>query len=87
MCLTDVDWPLVFQAAALSAFISLLRLILATLPADSTARAVTRVSVAGTNAADADAAAAACIRDGGDERGDVPRGLPNSGDEPPLTKL
>lgn len=35
--LTDVDWLVVLQAAALSALVSLLRLILATLPADPTA--------------------------------------------------
>lgn len=34
--LTDVDWPVVLQAAALSALVSLLRLILATLPNDPT---------------------------------------------------
>ncbi|GGH34285.1 holin [Microbacterium album] len=34
--LTDVDWPMVLQAAALSALVSLLRLVLATLPADPT---------------------------------------------------
>jgi len=34
--LTDVDWLVVLQAAALSALVSLLRLILATLPADPT---------------------------------------------------
>lgn len=34
--LTDVDWVVVLQAAALSALVSLLRLILATLPADPT---------------------------------------------------
>ncbi|WP_221585538.1 holin [Microbacterium sp. G2-8] len=35
--ITDVDWALVLQSAAMSAFISLLRLILATLPAGPTA--------------------------------------------------
>lgn len=35
--LTDVDWSTVLQAAALSALVSLVRLILATLPADPTA--------------------------------------------------
>lgn len=34
--LTDVDWSFVLQAAALAAFVSLLRLVLATLPADPT---------------------------------------------------
>ncbi|MGZ0069962.1 holin [Microbacterium arborescens] len=34
--LTDVDWLFVLQAAALAALVSLLRLILATLPADPT---------------------------------------------------
>jgi len=34
--LTDVDWIVVLQAAALSALVSLLRLILATLPNDPT---------------------------------------------------
>lgn len=34
--LTDVDWAFVLQAAALAAFVSLLRLVLATLPADPT---------------------------------------------------
>lgn len=34
--ITDVDWAFVLQAAILSALISLLRLILATLPADPT---------------------------------------------------
>lgn len=34
--LTDVDWLVVLQAAALSALVSLLRLILATLPNDPT---------------------------------------------------
>jgi len=35
--ITDVDWGVVLQAAALSALLSLLRLILATLPADPSA--------------------------------------------------
>ncbi|WP_336643331.1 holin [Microbacterium sp. MMO-113] len=34
--LSDVDWPVVLQAALGAAFISLLRLVLATLPADPT---------------------------------------------------
>lgn len=34
--ITDVAWPVVLQAAAISALTSLLRLILATLPADPT---------------------------------------------------
>lgn len=38
--LHDVDWSLIFQAAAGAAFISLLRLILATLPNDPTPPAV-----------------------------------------------
>jgi hypothetical protein len=33
---TDVDWLFVLQAAALAAFVSLLRLVLATLPSDPT---------------------------------------------------
>jgi hypothetical protein len=33
---TEVDWLFVLQAAALAAFVSLLRLVLATLPADPT---------------------------------------------------
>lgn len=41
--LHDVDWPLVLQAAVGAAFISLLRLILATLPADPTAPTVQTV--------------------------------------------
>lgn len=41
--ITDVPWPVVLQAAAISALTSLLRLILATLPADPT-----RVIDAGT---------------------------------------
>lgn len=36
--LTDVDWVFVLQAAALAALTSLLRLILATLPADPTVK-------------------------------------------------
>ena len=36
--LTDVDWLFVLQAAALAAVVSLLRLILATLPADPTVK-------------------------------------------------
>lgn len=43
--LTDVDWLFVLQAAALAALVSLLRLILATLPADPTP-AVTSVEAA-----------------------------------------
>lgn len=39
--LHDVDWPLILQAAAGAAFISLLRLILATLPNDPTPQIVT----------------------------------------------
>lgn len=38
--LSDVDWPVVLQAALGAAFISLLRLILATLPANPTAQPV-----------------------------------------------
>ncbi len=34
--ISDVDWSFVLQAAALAAFVSLLRLVLATLPADPT---------------------------------------------------
>ncbi|MDF2045162.1 holin [Microbacterium sp. Kw_RZR3] len=40
--ITDVDWAFVLQAAALAALTSLVRLILATLPADPTAKKVTR---------------------------------------------
>lgn len=36
--ITDVDWAFVLQAAALAALTSLLRLVLATLPADPTTR-------------------------------------------------
>ncbi|MEJ1087065.1 holin [Microbacterium sp. Mu-80] len=43
--LHEIDWLLVLQAAALAAFISLLRLVLATLPADPTAPAPTTVVV------------------------------------------
>jgi hypothetical protein len=38
--LSDVDWPVVLQAALGAAFISLLRLILATLPANPSAQPV-----------------------------------------------
>ncbi|MDF2554117.1 MAG: hypothetical protein K0R60_12 [Microbacterium sp.] len=41
---TDIDWPFILQASALSAGVSLLRLILATLPADPT-RAVPQTVV------------------------------------------
>lgn len=46
--LTDVPWPVVLQAAALSALTSLLRLILATLPADPTRAEDARVAVVDT---------------------------------------
>lgn len=43
--ITDVDWPFVLQAAALAAFISLLRLVLSTLPDDPTREVPARVLV------------------------------------------
>lgn len=45
--LHDVDWPLILQAATGAAFISLLRLILATLPNDPTAPKVSAVVING----------------------------------------
>jgi len=42
--ITDVDWAFVLQAAALAALTSLVRLILATLPADPTRGDSTRLS-------------------------------------------
>lgn len=47
--ITDVPWPVVLQAAAISALTSLLRLVLATLPADPTRTVdVGKVSSSGT---------------------------------------
>lgn len=44
--LTDVDWSVVLQASVLAALTSLLRLILATLPADPTGGKVTQLGSA-----------------------------------------
>lgn len=76
--LTDVSWSTVIQAAAISALTSLLRLILATLPADPSPPIAMVQTVDGTWTADIPAVddenTRTLYHDGEDSLGHVPRG-------------